>query len=133
MRMKILTVAAGLMLGTATMTTGVMAGHGGGGGFRGGGALTASARTGGGTFTGGGVFTGRAAPADGARIGGFRGFDHRRYGYRGYGYGGGIYPWWGYEEYPWEYEYYYEPACGYVHVKYYRHKRAYWRWVYRCY
>jgi len=57
---------------------------------------------------------------------------HGRYGYRGYGYGDGIYPWWGYEEYPWEYEYYYEPACGYVHVKYYRHKRAYWRWVYQC-
>ena len=34
--------------------------------------------------------------------------------------------------YPWPYEYYYGPSCGYVHVNYYRNGRIHWRWVYEC-
>ncbi len=77
-------------------------------------------------FHPGGVFPGGGVRFRGGPIGGLRWFGHRRFGYWG-----GIYPW-GYELYPWPYEYYYGPSCGYVHVKYYRHHRAYWRWVYRC-
>jgi hypothetical protein len=52
--------------------------------------------------------------------------------YRGYGgwLGIGVYPSWGYGLYPWPYSY--GPSCGYVHVRYYRHHRAYWHWVYTC-
>jgi hypothetical protein len=63
---------------------------------------------------------------------GFRGGGGGFGGFRG-GFGGGwlgVYPGWGYELYP--EPYYYGPSCGYVHVKYYRHHRAYWRLVYRC-
>ncbi|MGD0023512.1 MAG: hypothetical protein ABSC37_02640 [Xanthobacteraceae bacterium] len=99
--------AAALVIGTALIPTG------------------ASARGPGGHV--GGWGGGHIGGFGGGHIGGFRGFGHR-----GFGYGGGIYPGWGYEEYPWPYEYSYGPSCGYVHVKYYRHKRAYWRWVYQC-
>lgn len=76
-------------------------------------------------------------PGTGLRPGGIRRFyPGTGYGrYRGnFGYGGwlgiGTYPWWGYGLYPWPY--YYGPSCGYVHVRYYRHHRAYWHWVYEC-
>lgn len=65
----------------------------------------------------GGPHVAAGGPHVGAgRIGPFRGVEHRHWAY----------PWWG------PYAYYYEPWCGYVLVKYYRHKRVHWRWVYEC-
>jgi hypothetical protein len=110
--MSFKTVIAGLasiaiVAGSAFMPSAASAARGGGGIHAGGGGYHPG---GGFHYEGGGRF----------HPGGFRG-----------GFGGWIggYPW-VYGPYP--LPYYYEPSCGYVHVKYYRHHRAYWHWVYRC-
>jgi hypothetical protein len=97
-----------ILAGTALVPTGALAQRGGHGGHPGGG--------GGGFHPGGGGFH---------YGGGFRGFRG------GYGGGIGVYPWWGYGFYP--APYYYGPSCGYVRVRYFRHRRVHWRLVYRCY
>ena len=97
------------------MPTGALAQRGGhgvgghGGGFRAGGG---SFRAGGGGFHPGG---GGVHPGSGFH--GFRGF------HGGYGGWGGIYPGGDTKFYS---------SCGYVHVKYYRHRRPYWHWIYVC-
>lgn len=113
-RMMTLVAAAGLILGTALLPSTASAQRGGHGGGPGGG---------GGVHGGGGAFRGGAG---GAHFGAFRA--GRGWGGVGWGYGG--YPW-AFGVYAWPYEYY-EPTCSWVLVKYYKHKRAYWRHVYTC-
>lgn len=68
--------------------------------------------------------TGALAQRGGHGVGGHGGGFHAGGGsFHAGGGWGGIYPGWGYELYP---------SCGYVHVKYYRHRRPHWHWIYVC-
>jgi len=60
----------------------------------------------------------------GGNFGGFRGV-----GRGGYGGWGGAYP---YGVYLWPYDYYDEPVCGFIPVKFHRKGRTYWRLVLSC-
>jgi len=62
-------------------------------------------------------------------LGGYGGWRGRG-GWGGWGGWVGVTPWWGYGLYASPYSY--GPSCGYSHVAYYRHHRAYWHWVYVC-
>ena len=102
--------AVAIVAGTALVSTDASAQRGGhGGGGHGGGGV-------GGGFRGGGGVGGEAFAAFAVSAAGMAA-------------GAGSYPC---GLYPWPYEYYYGPSCGYVHVNYYRNGRIHWRWVYEC-